>query len=101
MLIATGKTQSIRRRFQPVTRVFGATSGRVLRNAASKRPVLLCDLDQVDHDVLRPRLQLGLDVVDDAFVERLLELDRTPRVQRNLDEDDVIAVTIAQDRKST
>src|SRR5262249_10040620 len=35
-------------------------------------------------------------IVDDALVKRLLLLDRPPRIQRNLDQNDILAVIIAQ-----
>jgi hypothetical protein len=73
-----------------------ARSSRVLRNAATERPVFLRDFHQVDHDVLRPHIQLLIHVVDDALVKRLLLLDGPPRIQRNLDQDDIFAVMIAQ-----
>jgi len=82
------------------TRVFDALcpsrSSRVLRNAATERPVFLRDFHQVDHHVLRPHIQLRIHIVDHALVKRLLLLDRPPRIQRNLDQDDILAVMIAQ-----
>src|SRR5262245_2438981 len=53
-------------------------SSRVLRNAATERPVFLRDLHQVDHHVLRPRIQLRMHIVDDALVKRLLLLGDRP-----------------------
>ena len=82
------------------TRVFDALgpgrSSRVLRNAATERPVFLRDFHQVDYHVLRLHIQLRIHIVDDALVKRLLLLDRPPRIQRNLDQDDILAVMIAQ-----
>src|SRR5262249_19872928 len=71
-------------------------SSRVLCNAATERPVFLRDLYQVDHHVLLPHTQLRIHVVDDALVKRLLLLDGAPRIQRNLDQDEIFAVIVAQ-----
>src|SRR5262249_21150643 len=71
-------------------------SSRVLRNAATVRPVFFCDFHQVDHHVPRPHLQLRIHVVDDALVKRLLQLGGPPRIQCNLDQNDILAVMIAQ-----
>jgi hypothetical protein len=67
-----------------------------LRNAAAERPIFLRDFHEVDHHVLGPHIQLRIHVVDDALVKRLLLLDGPPRIQRNLDQDDILAVMIAQ-----
>ena len=71
-------------------------SSRVLRNAATERPIFFRDFHQVDHHVLRPHIQLRIHIVNDALVKRLLLPDRPPRIQCNLDQDDVFAVMIAQ-----
>jgi hypothetical protein len=67
-----------------------------LSNAATERPVFLRDFHQVNHHVLGPHIQLRIHVVDDALVKRLLLLDGPPRIQCNLDQDDILAVVIAQ-----
>jgi len=67
-----------------------------LRNAAAERPIFFRDLHQVDHHVLRPHIQLRIHIADDALVKRLLLLDRPPRIQGDLDQDDIFAVMIAQ-----
>src|SRR5215813_6112973 len=62
----------------------------------AKRPVFLRYLDQVDHDIIRPSLQPLLKIIDDTFVESLLEFDGATGIQRDLNEDDIFAVAAAQ-----
>src|SRR6267154_4142450 len=70
--------------------------GRLLCDTAAERPVLLGDLDQVDDDILAPHVQPGMEVVGDALEERLLHLDSAAGIQRDLDQDDIGRVTVAE-----
>ena len=72
-----------------------ARSTCVLGNALAERPVFFWYFNQVDDDIVRTPVQLVLKIIGDTFVERLLELDRAPGIQRDLNEDDIFAVTVA------
>jgi len=72
-----------------------ARSG-VLRNALAEPPVFFWYFDQIDDDIIRTSIQPVLKIIGDTFVESLLELDRAPGIQRDLNEDDIFATVSAR-----
>jgi hypothetical protein len=61
-----------------------------LSNPVPKRPVLLFDFNQVDHDVLHADLKFVTKTLCQSLIEGLLVLDCPTFAERDLDEKDAV-----------
>src|SRR5262245_44200416 len=69
---------------------------RVLGFAVAEGPILLLDLDEVDEHVLAEHIEAPLQSIGDRLVESTLLVERSPLVERQLDEDAVLGPSDAE-----
>src|SRR5262245_43977410 len=69
---------------------------RVLGFAVAEGPILLLDLDQVDEDILAAYIEALVQPIGDRLVEGTLLVERSPLVERQLDEDAVLGPSNAE-----
>src|SRR5271165_6844744 len=74
-----------------LTRLRTRRGGRVLRFPIAERPVLFRHIDQIDEHILAPQLELAVQAIRQRLVEPLLHFQAASAVQRNLEEDAVVA----------
>src|SRR5262245_54356827 len=60
---------------------------RVLGFAVAEGPILLLDLDEVDEHILAAHIEALVQTIGDRLVESALLVERSPLVERQLDED--------------
>ena len=65
--------------------------GGVLRDAVADGPVLGQRLDEIDEDILRPNAGIVGELFDDAAIKRLLLREAARVVDRQLNDDEIIA----------